>query len=496
MKKAVWIALGLALAVFIVRMALALGTSAFSVDDSYFHLRQAEHIQQTGAPLFDDPLSFGGRTTLFAPAYDYALAGVGFIFGIPLAAKVLTNLSAAVLVVLVYAFAQETTRDWRASLIAALAAGLVPVLWQGLVSASAPSLSIVFGLAMLLCFLRLDLPQRRGTFLALIIAGSIITPSFTLFILGLLVYLLLAVMADVQRPRGEHELVFFSVLFALWSALLFFKRLFVAHGLAVFWQNIPTSILAAYFSHISVLDAVAAVGVVPFVAGMYVMYRHLFKEQERSVYLVMGLVLATGLLVWLRLLRPEFGLEVLGIALVLLFAFALARLLRYVDRTKFTRWSPWIAALAGVLVLVLSGISSFHEGQAASANALTIEERDALDWLRTDTASDSVVLATLEEGHAIEERAQRGTIADTNFLLKDDAAIRIEDIHRAFTSPFDSDIVTVMERYGARYVLWTSRTRVFAGTNEPLFARNTDCFPAIFTSGTITIYERRCGVRA
>lgn len=491
MKKAVWIALGLSVAVFILRLVFALSTPEFTVDESYFHLRQAEHIQQTGLPLLEDPLSFGKSVTLFPFFFDYLLAGLGFIFGIPLAAKILMNALAASLTLIVFAFAREATKDSRVAVTAALAAGFVPVLWEGVASVSPQLLGIVLGFAMLYCFLHIDDRKMRGWAIALLIIGTLVRPSFALFILGLAFYLVLASLADVKRPKGEHEVVFFASLFVLWSTFLFYKRLFIAHGLSVLWQNIPPVLLADYFSKITVLDAVAAVGVVPFVAGMYTMYRHLFVEQQRSVYLVMSLVLATGLLVWLRVIKPVLGLDVLGIALVLLFAFALRDALRAIERTKFLKWSPAILAVAVFLILTISLVPSLSE---AKTRTLSPEERSALDWLRENTPENSIVLATLDEGHAIAAKAERGTIADTDFLLKSDAAIRVQDIHRAFTSPFDSDIVQVMRKYGARYVLWTQRTRELTGQETPLFARNTECFPQAFSSGDVSVYRLRCEV--
>jgi hypothetical protein len=410
-----------------------------------------------------------------------------------LATKIIVSALAAALVLLVYFFIAHTTRDSRAALISALAAGFVPGLWQDAASAHASLLGIVLGFFLLLCFLHINDQRWRVLFLCTVVVGSIAHPSFLLFVLGLLAYLLLGALVGVERPKGEHELVFFAFLFTLWMTLLLYKRVLVEYGLAIVWQNIPSSILASYFTQISVLDAVWAAGIIPFIIGVYMMYRHLLIEQERTAYLVMGLAIATGAVIWQRLIEPHLGLQILGITLVLLFAVALARFFRYLDKTKVARWNWAAVSIAVLLVLALSAIPSLIE--ASRLHTLTTDDAAALDWLRQHTNSNSVVLATLEEGHAIAAKAERGTIADTNFLLKPDAAVRVQDIQRSFTSPFNSDIAEVMDRYHAKYILWDDHTRALAGRDMPLFADDAECFRHSMTFGTVIIYQNVCEVK-
>jgi len=490
--KREWIgATCLAAAVLILRLVVAFSTNGFAADESYFHLRQAEHIQQHGIPLFDDPLSYGGSTTLFAPAFDYLVAALGFVVGVPIAAKLITNALAASLVLLVFAIALQMTRDRRAALIAAFAAGFIPVLWQSATTSAPHLFGVAMGFLMLLAFLKIDDPRWRVVFLSALVIGTVTRPGFLLFILGLALYLALATMANVRRPRGESELVFFALLFSLWVTIIFYKRLLVEHGIGILWQNTPASVLAQYFAQISVLDAVVAVGVLPFIAGMFVMYRHLFTEQQRNVYIVMGLALATGVLVWLRLIKPILGLQVLGVALVILFSFALAELFRYVQKTKFARKMHWIVGGAA-LIVAISAVPSFFSAQEAVDDALAREEIAALQWLRTNTPEPAVVLAPLEQGHAIAHIAHRGSIADTSFILKEDAVVRVNDISRAFSSPFNTVVVGVMEKYDADYILWTDAARMLSHRDLPAFAADKDCFPLVFEHDSAAVYELRC----
>jgi hypothetical protein len=489
-RTAWWLAIGLAVAIFALRMTLVSGVPGFNVDDSYFHIRDAAHIRSTGLPLFDDALSYGGSKNAVAPAFDYLLATIPA--SIPTAAHLLTSALTAGLVMLVFALVLKASKDARAALTAALAAGFVPALWQHAFSISSSLFIAVIGFALLLCFLRSEERGWRIAFLCLTVLGTTLAPGVIVFALGLLVYLVLTAMAGVKRPRGEHELILFATLFSLWITLVLFKEVFTTHGFAVFWLNTPATVLATYFSSITVLDAVAAVGIIPFVAGMYLMYRHLFTERQRPVYLVMGLALAIGALVWARLITPSFGLELLGIALVVLFGIALAQLLRFIDKTKLPRLAPLGVAGAMVLVLLLSAIPALNEFRSAERHTLSLTEADALDWLRTHTAPDAVVLGSLDEGHLITALAQRANVADTGFLLKPHAAARVNDITIAYQAPFESDIVRTLAKYRVTYLVWTDQSHLATGLDQPTFAHDSECFPSVFSTPDATIYEARC----
>lgn len=482
----------IALAVLTLRLLFAFSTPEFAVDQSYAHLRQAQVIKDTGFPISEDTLSFGGSGSLFPPGIDYLIAGLGFITGIPISAKILQNLFAFALILIVFAYAWTATRHVRASVLAALAAGFIPILWHDVVSVSSNLLGVTLGFFLLLCFLRVKERFWRRSFLICLVLLSLASPIAGIFILGLLVYLLLASLADVPRPKGEGEIIFFSFLFVLWLSFVLFKKVFVTHGLGILWQNIPPDILATYFTQISVPDAVVAVGVIPFIAGIYIIYRHIFKERMREVYIIMGIALATGGLVWARLIRPDLGLMILGISLVILFAFAVQQLFSYFDRTKFFRYASQTATVLVFLVLLLSAPLALSSARTAVGQSLTLSERDALLWIDSNTENTAVIAATLDEGHAITALANRANIADTNFLLKTDAAERLGDINTIITSPFESEIVPLLQRYDSDYILWTDRARTLSGKDIPSFEMDEDCFPVAFSSDSVKVYSVAC----
>ena len=212
-----WIALTIA----IVAM---LGYGWFSAlpgfsDSSYFHIRQAHEILQTGMPVFKDSLSYGGSINLFVPVFDYVLALFGAFIGIENAGRLLMALSFGSIIFLVYLLTARTGLP-----IAVLAAALIPVLWKqvGTITSTLPALAL--GFLLLLAFVNIEQRSWRSSFVPILFALVLISPLAIMFTLGLLIYLALATMAGVQRVKGEHELIFFSFLFNIWFLIIFFKN--------------------------------------------------------------------------------------------------------------------------------------------------------------------------------------------------------------------------------------------------------------------------------
>ncbi|MBI2665042.1 hypothetical protein HYX12_00280 [Candidatus Woesearchaeota archaeon] len=73
MKRTNKILLGIFLVTLLTRLTLAFIVPNFTYE-SYFHLRQVEHIGQTGLPLYQDGLSYGGRELVFLPLFHYLAA--------------------------------------------------------------------------------------------------------------------------------------------------------------------------------------------------------------------------------------------------------------------------------------------------------------------------------------------------------------------------------------------------------------------------------------
>ena len=95
-------------------------------------------------------------------------------------------------------------------------------------------------------------------------------PIVLLLIFGLLLYLILIKAINLKQSKIELEVIFFSTFIVFWFLLLLFKNAFLEHGFNTIWQNTPSKILTDYFFDIGILESIYAIGIVPFIFGIYV----------------------------------------------------------------------------------------------------------------------------------------------------------------------------------------------------------------------------------
>src|SRR3989338_7216379 len=118
-----WVAI-IFLAVLAVRLILAFQSEFFNYE-AYYSLRQLENIWQSGLPLYNDPLSYAGKVHLFAPLHYYILAFFSIFIKSDLAAKIIPNIFATMIVVLAYFISLKITKSPKVSLLTSFIAGFV-----------------------------------------------------------------------------------------------------------------------------------------------------------------------------------------------------------------------------------------------------------------------------------------------------------------------------------------------------------------------------------
>ena len=100
-KKTAIILTLIVLATLALRLVFAFTTPNLTYD-SYFHLNQVEQITETGTPLFQDPLSYGGREVRFLPFFHYLMAFFNLILPISLLTKLIPNILLATIPILTF----------------------------------------------------------------------------------------------------------------------------------------------------------------------------------------------------------------------------------------------------------------------------------------------------------------------------------------------------------------------------------------------------------
>jgi hypothetical protein len=263
----------------------------------------------------------------------------------------------------------------------------------------------------------------------------------------------------------------FSVFFVLWSQFLLYKKPILLHGIGAVWQNIPPVILSQHFADITVLGAMYQIGILPVLYGVFLIFKYLFREQRAPMYLFIAFVAASVLLLWFRLIPVVLGLQLLGLILVILFAYWYTFFIAELKRTRFHRFLPLFILGFFIAFVASSVIPSVLVARAVQEQSLSPAGLSVLDWIRARTPEGGVIAAPLGQGHLITALAQRKNVIDSHFLLQEDAKQRLVDVQRLFKTSLELEAIEILDRYQATAVLIPP-----SHAGALAFARASGCF--------------------
>src|SRR3989338_3967430 len=444
MKKPIVVVGGIFLAVLAIRLVLAFAIPEFTYE-SYFHLRQVEHIVETGVPFYQDPLSYGGRELAFLPSFHYLAALFSLLLPIALVAKILPNLLTALLVPITYLISKKITGHQIGSYVAAFIAGFLPILYftNGFV-VNTLFLPLIF-IAIYL-YLNIEEGAKKNDpklmryiyiYAMVFFVLCLTSPLAAIMLIGLGIYALLSFIEGKKIYREEAEVILFSVFLYVWVQFLFFKKSLLQEGISFVWQNIPSSIIAQYFPKFSLGVALILVSIIPFLAGAVVVYRSLFQLKNEKSFLLISLVIATSLLTWLRLIRFRQSLAFFSVVLAILFAAFYQDIERYFQKTKISHFQKYLLPVTLFILLLSTVLPAINT--ALLQDTPSSEEVEAFIWIDENTSPSTTVLASLDEGHMVTYYAQRKNLMDDRFMLVDDVENRFQSLTSLFTTKFQTE---------------------------------------------------------
>ena len=256
--------------------------------------------------------------------------------------------------------------------------------------------------------------------------------------------------------RLELELILFSTFLILWSLFIAFKNPLLVHGTSVIWQNIPRSILSQYFSQVNLLEAIYQIGVMPFIFGLYALYKYTFREKNKKIYFLVSFTITIFILLWLRLIQLNVGLMLVGVTLVLLLSKSYAMFALYLNKTKAHKIKNILLSFLVIIIIITSIVPSFSYAlKNIKENSVPAEEIMALEWLKNNSGKNDVVLGTIEEGYLITAVAERKNVADKNFLLIRDAEQRAGDIDIIYNTLYETGAIRLLNKYDVKYIIFS-----------------------------------------
>ena len=325
-------------------------------------------------------------------------------------------------------------------------------------------------------------------YVLLFLVLSLTSSATFLLLMGFGIYLLLSVIERKKINREELEVILFSVFFFIWTQFLFFKNLFIEKGISFIWQNVPPQIIQEYFPGVSVIQALVLISIIPFLVGVFVVYRSLFQLKNEKSFLLISFVISTILLTWLKLIEFKLSLAFFSIILAILFSHFYQDLEIYIKKTKLANLNknlPIILIILLVLTMTFPAVKAAFDQETPSS-----EEVDAFLWLSKNTPENSKVLALLEEGHLVTYYGERKNVMDNKFASIKNVEEKFADLNALFTTRFQTQAIDLVEKYNIDYIMFTTKAQNKYGQSNFKYL-SIDCFERVYKTDT-RVYRVKC----
>jgi hypothetical protein len=475
------------LLVFGTRLYFAFQTPYFSDDEAYYNLRQVVNIKQTLLPIIKDNLSYGGKILYLSPLFFYILAGLSFIFKIEFVGKFFPNLFASSIIIIAYLISVELTKNKSTRFLTALMAGFVPIFFTETIN-SISIYSFVLPVMFFNIYCILKIINKNKDFIIYFIPSLLIlritTPTVIFLIFALLVYLIFLFLEKIKISKIEKEIILFAFFLITWTLFINFKQGFLNNGLAILWFNIPSSILKDYFSNLNVF----LVGIIPFLFGLYTIYKYIFREKDKKIYLLISFAVVISFLMWIRLIELNLALIFIGFTMTFLFIKSYDFLYNIIKNKKLQQ-------IFFISIFLLIIISSVIPSLALASNkikqAYSQKEISAFIWLRQNTNEEEIILSTLKEGHLIAALSRRKNFIDSNFMFVNNIDQRLEDAYKIYTTISQIQAIELLNKYNINYIYFSKRAKQEYNI-EKLYYIDDFCFKEIFKNDDVQIFKVLC----
>jgi len=470
------------------RLYFAFQTPFFN-DEAYLNYRLIHHISDTGKPLNYDMLSYNGRDVIISPVFHYILAFFGFFMPLDLALKLIPNIFISLLVFLVYRLSYALIEEKNLSMLLALLSGFVPIVFSETLN-NISIYSLVLPLVFYLLYLLIKIREKNNIikFVSFSFFLGILHPSSFVFLITLIFFVVLMVSESIPIEKIRKEILSFSLLLILFVQFLIYKKAFLVHGFGVIRNNVPVQVLATYFNF-SFIETVLKVGILLIIFGLIGIAFGWAKKRE-DVMILSSLILSTLLLLWFKFLKDEVGLMFIGVALVVISGLSFKIFLKYLDKTKFSKYKNSVT-LFSVLILISSLVipSFLDASKNIQEHTPTEYEILVLNWIKDNALPDVTILAPLNKGHLITALAGKRNVIDDNFLLAPDTSERFKDVQMIYSTKSEVRALDLINKHNVDYILVPIESEIEFGNVRWLDDEN--CFEGIFF-GTPKVYKVLC----
>lgn len=458
----------------------------FSSDEAYFHFRHARYILENFLPLIYDSQSYGGNIILNTHIFHYFLAFWDVLFSDIIVYKIIPCLLASSIVIIVYYFIKEITKNDSAALFGAFLAAFIPTYIETTLN-QISLLSLLIPLLLLSLYFFLEMKEKQKWFLYLSIILILLDPLNLLMLFTLLIFALLMYAESLHLRTEEKEGIGLFIVFFVLVNLILYKSLYLEQGLTAIWQNLPLELYGQIFQDFSLFETINSIGFIPLILGIigFIVY----KEQNRTITLLRAILIADFSLLLLRLIPFQEGILFIAILFCITSGISIHKFTEYFKLTKFARFERIVLSSFILFTMISIIIPSTNIALDLVNNGVQEEEIDAMQWLKFNTPRSSVVLGNVYEGNLIITLADRVNVWDTQFFHAEE---RITDVYTIFTTESLIKAKKAMNKYDVDYIYFSEKTKEIYGVESLVYTSDESCFKEVYKNEFASIYQVVC----
>lgn len=458
----------------------------FSSDEAYFNFRHAKHILEHFFPIIYDSQSYGGNTILNTHIFHYFLSFFDLFFADVLVYKILPCLLASSVVIIIYYFIKEVTKNESAALFGALLGVFIPS-YIGATLNQISVLSLFVPLFLICLYFFLDIKEKQKWFLYLSALLILLDPLNLLMLFTLLIFSLLMYAESFHLRAEEKEGIGLFLVFFILVNLIFYKTLYLEQGLTTVWQNLPLELYGQIFQNFNFFETITSIGFIPLILGIIGLI--VYREKNRTITLFKAILMADFTLLLLRLIPFQEGILFIAIMLCICAGISIDRFIHYFRLTKFVRFENIVLSLFIILTMISLIIPSTSVALEVVDTGIHTEEIEAMQWLKFNTPRSSVVLGNVYEGNMIITIADKINVWDTQFFHAED---RITDVETIFTTESLIKAKKAMDTYSVSYIYFSQKTKELYGVESLRYTNDENCFKEVYKNEFATIYQVVC----
>ncbi len=469
--------------VFAVKIILTGGMGLRFVDDaSYFNMRKSLEILKNPLINFHDELSFSGRKLIFLPGFEYVNALLLLFFNKFIVFFIIQKILSTLYLIPLYLITKRLT-DRESAAAATIVGATAPILFgpttQSVITAN-------ISIAVFLTCLYSTMFIKKANISLFIISFLALTATSALtitFILGLLIYLLIASMDKIKTGVYLELTTFSGTIFILTYGVLFFKL--IRNNL------ISNTIINKTAGHISLLSSIYLVGFIPLIIAIIEVNKKLFNKESRNkspLYLLFSTAVASIVITIINTKGALPNLMVLSSITAILTGVYLKELNIKIKKSKITKLNRKIAVTILLTILLTNSIIALAYTNTLLNKAPSREEMTAMEFIKNNTPKNSTIFAKEEYGNLISYEGRKNII-DDNLIGEDNTLIktRLNDINKVMNGISEVEALKILNKYNATYLL--------CDKNPEYISKDDKCFKEIFNNGEFKIYKVLCKVR-